>query len=170
MHQGVGRAPKRQHCHDGIVKRLGGQHMTGTQIRPHHVYDAFARGNRHLCVSGIWRRNGGGTRQRQAKCLDRAGHGAGRPHGHAVTRTASDAGEQLLPLASINRARAQFVPALEHVTARTQRLAACISPQHGTRWHINHRNAHGGRPHHQARRGLVAPSHEHSPIHGIGAQ
>ena len=99
MHQCIGGTPESQHSGYRVVKRFRCQYLCGANVLPDHLHDALPGLHRHLCVARVRRWYGCCTGQCESQSLCRTGHGAGRTHGHAMTRRTGNAGEDLFPIA-----------------------------------------------------------------------
>ena len=115
------------------------------------------------------RRNRRISRQRQPQRLHHAGHRRCRPHGHAVAGRPAHTAFGVHELAFRHQAGLHRLAESPNNRPRADGLAAVAPVQHGAAAQHNRGYIAAGRPHHQARRRLVTPAHQHNAVDGVGA-
>ena len=170
MDDGIGRTACRHGNGHGVFHRLRRNDFAGRQVFPDHLDSAASTGRTHALVIGVRRRNGAGAGQAQAHGFGNRGHGAGGAHGHAVAVGSRNPTFHARPLFPSDGAGAAFVPILEGIGARAQRLALVVAAQHGAGGQINERIAGRDGAHDETGRGLVAAAEQDRAVDRVGAQ
>ena len=170
VNDGVGGAADGLQHAQGVVEGRFGHDLRRLQalVGQGHGLDAAA-----LAVTqtiGVHGGNGRPARQHHAHGLTEAGHRAGRAH-HA----AGAGGRRQLSLDVVDGRALQVAatpgrPEATAIGAGADALALVAAGEHGAGGQHDGRYVRAGGAHQQGRQGLVATTHEHHRVQGLGAQ